>query len=135
MTVSALRSQILDAKDVGEETVTVPEWGDAVIRVRGLELGQRSELVMEVRRDDGSIDLPLYYARLLQLTARDPESGELIFEPDDAGLLQKKNPAAVDRVVSVALRLSGLTKTGDVEEGVEAAGKGSSKTAKGGSTS
>lgn len=135
MTASTLRSQILDAKDVGEETVTVPEWGDAVIRVRGLELGERSDLVMEVRGEDGEIDLTLYYARLLQLTARDPESGERIFEPDDAGLLQKKNPAAVDRVVKVALRLSGLTKTGDVEEGIEKAGKASSRKGSGASTS
>jgi len=106
----SLKSQFEATDDRPIELVEVPEWG-LTLRVRGLSAGdkQRYEesLVswdaqgkMTVSSEDG-------HARLLVLTIVD-EQGQLIFTSGDVAMLSRKSGAAVDRVVTVAQRLSGL---------------------------
>ena len=129
-----LRARILESADILEETVTVPEW-DVTVIVRALDLGQRNDVIVEARNPEtGRMDLSVYYSRIVQLCTVDPESGELVFAPDDVGLLQRKSPKAADRIAKRALDLAGLGEEDD-EKAVQNAGKGSSKTKGGASTS
>lgn len=123
----SIRDQILNAQDIGEEEVTVPEWGVTLL-VRGMTVNERNTMIMASRKEDGSMDLPTYYASIVQQCALDPETRERVFAPDDLGLLGAKSPAAIDRVTKRALALSGLSPEADVTAGVEAAGKDSSST-------
>lgn len=114
------RDEILGASDIAVEPVEVPEWGGTV-RVRGLTGAERDELEAEIVRAnrDGStrVDTRNLRARLVALSVVD-EAGERLFTCEDIEALGQKSAAALDRVFSVAQRLSGL---GD--EDVEALAK------------
>lgn len=118
------RDQILGADDRPTEVVSVPEWGGEV-KVRGLSGTERDayEASIASPRPDGRkhINLRNLRARLVVLACVDPETGDRLFRDDDAEALGGKSAAAVDRLFSVARRLSGLGED-DVEEMAEAFG-------------
>lgn len=132
---TSLREQAFNSNDLGGELVPVPEWGEKWEGwVRGLEAGERNAALLEARREDGSNNSDVFYARIVQLTALDPaDKTTPIFATDDLPLLLRKSSVAVDKLANVALRLSGMDKAG-VEAAVNEAGKDSSKTPKEGST-
>jgi hypothetical protein len=130
----SIRDKVLNAQDIGEQVVSVPQWGVDLL-VRGMTVNQRNTLLMQARKEDGTLDLPTYYAGIVQACSLDPETREQVFAPDDIGLLGAKSPAAIDLVTKAALALSGLEADADVAQGVEAAGKGSSSTQTGESSS
>ncbi len=113
------REQILEAVDVGEELVAVPEWGGTV-RVVGLTGDERdafeAQLVSE-RQGKTHIDLRQVRAKLAAAAVRD-EAGVRIFSQADVDALGRKSAAALQRVFKVAQRLSGLSD----EEAAELAG-------------
>lgn len=118
------RDAILGADDRPTEVVHVPEWGGDV-HVRGLSGAERDayEAGIASPRPDGRqhMNLRNLRARLVVLAVVDPDSGDRLFRDDDAPALGDKSAAAVDRVFSVARRLSGLSE-GDVEELAEGFG-------------
>jgi len=59
----------------------------------------------------------------------DPETGEQVFDSKDKEIVMGKSGAALDRIVNIAMRLSGF---GD--KAIDDAGKDSSSTPKGGSS-
>lgn len=124
---SSLRQQILDADDIKTETVYVPEWGVTVL-VRGLEAGERNDMVGEARDEQGNTDLNVYYGRIVQVATLDPETREQVFAVDDMPMLRRKAAKAIDRIALTSLRLSGMGKEGGdtVQAAVDAAGKDSS---------
>jgi hypothetical protein len=107
---SKLREQVLNAKDLAEERVTVPEWDDAEFLIRGLTGAERAKLLKSATNGgrSESVDFERYFADIVIMSARDPETGELVFEPTDRDMLNGKNAAAVERLAKVARRLSGL---------------------------
>lgn len=107
------RDQILGAQDLRREEVQVTEWGGSVF-VRGLTGKERDAYEESLMQGRGKIDYRNARAKLLVLCLVD-ENGERIFQADDADLLGEKAGAVLDRLFSVATRLSGLTP-GDVEE-------------------
>ena len=121
------REAILAAQDIVTETVDVPEWGGSVL-VRGLSgfereafekaqsrekpaanrAGRRAgQTVTEVIRDN-------IRARIVAWCVVD-EAGARVFADEDIPALNRKSGAALERVVEVGMRLSGMTEE-DVDE-------------------
>lgn len=134
--MSKLRDAALQSDDRPSELITVPEWGNNQFLARALTLGDRNDALFEARNaaaEGQSIDLNIYYCRILQLGTFDPEKPEeLVFAHDDLGLLRQRGSQAIDRLAIPLMRLSGLSKPDgsdqSTEEAVEAAGKASSST-------
>ncbi|GGV80494.1 hypothetical protein [Streptomyces thermoviolaceus] len=106
--------QILDADDLPWEDVEVPEWGGTV-RVRGMsgtdrdrfEAAMLSKDMKSVSKDTA---LERYRARLAAACLVD-DTGKRLFRSDaEIKRLGEKSAQALQRVVDVASRLSGLTQ-------------------------
>jgi hypothetical protein len=126
------RSAILEHDDRVTEAVDVPEWGGRVT-VRSLEGIERDRyegsLVRYGRNAKQGIEVEginsdNIRARLVSMTAID-EEGNNLFTEADVLILGHKSSAALDRIFTVAQRLSHLTDA-DVEALVEGLGKGPS---------
>jgi hypothetical protein len=110
------REQILNANDLPAEDVEVPEWG-GVVRVRALTGAERDAFEAAIIKVRGKrVDFHLENARaLLVAMSVVDEDGNRLFSDEDVKALGRKSAAALDRVASVAMRLSGLTQE-DLEE-------------------
>jgi hypothetical protein len=102
------REAILQANDLERELVAVPEWGGEVY-VRGMSGTERDryELGMYAARADLE-GKAIVRARVVAYCAVD-ETGKSIFKPSDVEALGRKSANALDRVFSVAMRLSGTS--------------------------
>lgn len=96
-------SDILDAADLAEEVVEIPEWGGAV-RVRALTLEEQLA-ISKAATVNGEADVER--AGLLSLLHSIVEPK---FSEEHLVLLGKKNGRAVLRVLKVVQRLSGLSE-------------------------
>lgn len=100
------KEAILNSSDLKRETVDVPEWGGEVL-VRELTSAERDQFeifILERKKQD---DYRGVRAKLLSLTVVN-EAGERLFSDDDIEALAQKSASAVDRIFSVAQRLSGF---------------------------
>ena len=125
------KDQILAARDIATETVSVPEWGGEVI-VRGMTGTDRDAFeasVVNMRDGAAAVDMRNVRAKLVASCAVG-EDGARLFTDDDVMALGAKSAQALGRVFEVAQRLSGLTK-----EDVTALGKASASGANAGSGS
>jgi hypothetical protein len=115
------REDILKANDRPTETVPVPEWGGEVL-VRGCDGHGRDEYFasMTILHRDGrqGMNSDNATAKLVARCIIDPDTSEPMFSQQDVDALGRKSGAALDRVFTVAQRLSGLT-----EEDMEDLGK------------
>lgn len=110
------KESILAVHDVVTEVVEVPEWGGAV-RVKGLTGAERDAFEGEVIQRSGrdvTTNTRNMRARLVVLSVVDDE-GKRLFGFPDIEALGAKSARALDRIFSVAMRLSGL-RDEDVEE-------------------
>lgn len=114
MADGSLRDRILAADDMPFEDVELPEWGETV-RVRGLSARERDTFEDEVLDDEGVADVENIRARLLVRACLDPETGKRVFKDEDADALGDKSAKPMQRLFSVARRLSALTNA-DIEE-------------------
>jgi hypothetical protein len=105
------RDAILGAPDLPTEDVDVPEWG-GVVRVRGMSGAARDEWERaRVERE------PNLRARVASLCIVDEHSAPL-FSAVDVARLGQKSAKALEKVLEVAVRLSGLAgDDGEVEAG------------------
>lgn len=118
------RIDILESNDLAVEEVDVPEWGGAVI-VRALTGSERDAYESEIfslRGQGKGVEYNLSNIRA-KLSARTivDEEGVRVFTDADIVKLGLKSAAALDRVFSVAQRLSRLTPE-DVKELVDQLG-------------
>ena len=105
-----LREKILNANDIKEEKLYVPEWGVDVL-IKGLKGSQRAELLQNnISTKTGEMKLKTLYTELVITSTYDPETKEPIFEPSDRDTLAEKSGAALERIAQVAMKLSGLTQ-------------------------
>ena len=103
------KDAILSSDDLRTEDVPCPEWGGDV-RVRNLTGSERDQWEMWIVGPEGTErNTANIRARLVSLVAID-EAGARLFSDDDIKALGFKSAAALDRVFSVAQRLSGLTE-------------------------
>jgi hypothetical protein len=122
----SVRDKILNAaNDTPSEIVDVPEWGVKVL-VKGFSLGAKDDFLSTViDANTSKADLKAFSSGILVGTAHDPETGERLFSEADIPVLKQKSAVAVQRLVDVGTRLSGLS-----DEAVEIAAKKSSSTTK-----
>ncbi|MBI0294507.1 hypothetical protein JBE04_08425 [Streptomyces sp. PRKS01-29] len=110
--------QILGADDLAYEDVPVPEWGGTV-RVRELPGTERDKFEAQfVGKDGASIraeGLEGFRARLAAAAIVDADGKPLFRSAAETKRLGEKSATALQRVVDVAMRLSGLTGQ-DVED-------------------
>lgn len=103
-----LRERILNAKDIQSERVTVPEWDNVELEVRGMMLRDRNRIIRSIPEKNGERDPAMLAAVILIETVYDPESGQRVFTESDRDALLGKNARVVDHVTKVAVRLVGL---------------------------
>jgi len=119
-----LRETILAFNDLPLEKVHVKQWKMDVY-VRGLSAAERDQFeseMFDVVGKDVKMNKKNLRARLVLLTICD-DKGVRIFKDEDLAALGKKSGAALDRLFSVAQRLSGIGVS-DVEEMVSNLEKG-----------
>lgn len=110
------REEILGASNLKIETVDIKEWGGSVI-IRELTAAARDEYESSVVKTDGlkvRVDSSNMRAKLVALSVVD-KSGKLLFTKKDVVALGELSATAIDRVVDVARRLSGIGDT-ELEE-------------------
>lgn len=115
-----LREKILAAKDSHSERVFVAEW-DVEVEIRSMTGEERARTLEKyIDLDSGKVNFEAMTPEIIIASTWDPTTGEKVFKPGDAGMLNKKSAGALERLGQVALRLSGLS-----ERAKEAAGKAS----------
>jgi len=107
------KDQILQADDIRKEQVEVPEWGGSVW-VKTMSGAERDQLEASIISTPGERNMENLRAKIVALSVVDP-NGERLFSFEEAIELTKKSARALDRVFSVAQRLSGFTPQ-DVED-------------------
>ena len=112
------RDWILKHEDLPRELIEVPEWGGSVY-IRCLTAAERdaweaSVVNLEAKGKQPKTDLRNLRAKLVVRCACD-EEGKRIFEDADIDALGGKSAAALDRLYSVAARLSKITKSDEEE--------------------
>ena len=99
-----LRETILQADDIEEAVIEVPEWDDVKITLRSLTGKERVQLYEGVTGKQKVF----MYADILIATARDPETTDPVFDPADREALAEKSGIVLDRLAAEVLGLSGL---------------------------
>lgn len=110
------KEDILKADDLEREECEVPEWNGSVI-VRALNGRERDDYeasCVQQRGNNMHRNLANVRAKLVVRSVID-EDGNRLFEDRDANALGLKSAAALDRVFTVAARLSRLSDE-DVDE-------------------
>ena len=97
------KEDILGCNDIPTELVEVPEWGGSV-KVRGMTAGERDRFDDMIRTQG----LSALRATMAANGIID-EDGKRLFTDIEVGKLAEKSAEALDRVVEVVSRLSGLT--------------------------
>ncbi len=103
------RDAILGANDLTTERVDVPEWGGFVY-VRQLTAGERDHIEGSLLDKNGNADpakLKDYRARMAAMAIVD-EAGARMFGDRDLRALSHKSAIAMDRILDVVRRLSGM---------------------------
>jgi hypothetical protein len=110
------RDLILQAKDLPMERVDVPEWGGFVYvrTLTGMERDRFEADSLAGKGKDRHVSLRNIRARLVVLATCN-ERGERIFVDADVDAIGRKSSAALDRIFSVAQRLSRVSDD-DVED-------------------
>jgi hypothetical protein len=111
------RDMILNSEDLATEEVEVPEWGGKVL-VRALNGTERDAYEASLISQQGKntqLKMDNIRAKLVVRAVVDPVTLKPIFTAGDIEALGRKSAAALDRVFSVAQRLSKITDA-DVED-------------------
>jgi hypothetical protein len=114
---ASLREKILNAPDIKKETLAVEEW-DVTVEVRGLSGEKMFEIkkgatLVEKNGDGEDVevqDQAKLYSALLIASVYEPGTDTPVFQPADRDAISGKSFAALDKVATRAMRLSGLTK-------------------------
>jgi len=105
--ITLSKEDILNADDLAEVIVPVPEWGGDVI-VKAMTGTERDEFERSIYHN-GFKDFDNIRAKLIAMSVVD-NSGKKIFTMLDITELGKKNGKALDKVFAVAKKLSGIGK-------------------------
>jgi hypothetical protein len=120
LSAAELAAMIMQADDLGIETVTIPEWKTAdgkpmVVGIRTLTVGDRDSFEAEMLRakESGYASMENFRAKYLVRCLCHPESGDLLFtDPAD---LAKKSSKVVSRLFDKATKRNAMSQE-DVDE-------------------
>ena len=116
-TVKPLRERLNNVPAFTSETVTVPEWDGEKIEIRSMTVASKTRMVANATTASGDIDERKLMPELVIACSFDPASGEPLFSDADAEWIADQNAAAVERLSSVGMRLSGMDIVAAVDEG------------------
>jgi hypothetical protein len=116
----SLRDRIFACDDAQRRIVNIPEWG-VDVEVRGMSGAARFQIMQTTADNDGAINFTRMIPDIIIGCTFDPETGEQVFEDGDRDGLMGKSGKALDRIVEVAMEISGMTP-----KAVDAEGKDSS---------
>ena len=102
------KDQIIAANDLPREMVEVTQWGGSVW-VRGMSAGERDYFEDKIRTD-GMVNLRSLMASMTMID----EDGKRLFTDKEVKQLGEKSAEALDKIVEVASKLSGLLDS-DIE--------------------
>lgn len=124
----SLRDRIIKIDDTTRELVKISQW-QVEVEVRSMTGAARAQLVQQ-GSSGGTPDMTKLMPEIVVMCTFDPETGEQVFDDNDHEIVMGKNGAALEQIMSVAMRLSGFSATA-----IDDAGKDSSSTPKEGSSS
>lgn len=124
----SLRDRIFAVNDLQREIVQIEQWG-LEVEVRGMSGAARAAIVQDAADNNGNINFAKLMPEIVMSCTFDPETGEQVFGPEDKDNIMAKSGAALEKINTVAMRLSGFGA-----DAIDAAGKDSSSTPKGGSS-
>lgn len=127
------KDQILEASDLKNETVDVPEWGGSVIvrTMTGTDRDAFESSLVTLDADGKAVqNLDNMRVKLLAMTLVD-DAGNRLFDSTDIAMLGRKSAAAIERVYTAAARLNGIGAKAEAEaaKNSEAAPSGDSTSA------
>ncbi len=111
---SPLRARLLASKDVKSERVTIPEWDDLTLEVRGMTGAQQvkcsdASMVPGNNGDGPTRDNNKLTRLMLLKSLYDPETGQLVLEEADEEALWEKSAAVLNRLAETMVRLNGMS--------------------------
>ena len=106
--VKSIRDKIKAAEDILHEDIYVSQW-DVTIQVKTMSGLERARLLSDCLSPEGEVIQNKFQMGLLVSCCTDPDTGEPVFKEDDDWVLGKSS-GAIERLVSAAMRVSGLTK-------------------------
>ncbi len=104
------KADIRKINDIKVEQVDVPEWG-GYVKVRAMTGFERDQfdMLMTSTGDDGKVKFQIHNLRLHMVVACCvDDDGNQLFDESDRAWLMEKSAGALERVASVAMRLSGM---------------------------
>lgn len=116
MEVCSDKSKILGCSDIQYSNVPCPEWG-CTVRVRSLTNAERDEYeesLLNTRSKHQKVNMKFARAKLLVRCCVKEDNSQL-FDETDLMVLGRKSAKPVDRLFSVAQKLSGISDE-DIEE-------------------
>jgi hypothetical protein len=113
-----LRDHILGADDLKSQPLDIPEW-QCTVTIKEMTGQQRARLLQNaVDVTSGKMDLEKMYPELAVYSVYDPDTMHPLFQLADRELLNTKSGAALERIATVAMKLSGLSNR-SVEDAVK----------------
>ena len=110
------KTDILKSDDIKTKKVRVPEWGGDVL-VRGLNGAERDAYEQRFyERDKGDKSAMRGWRAWLVAAVVVDKDGKNLFVPADVDALSKKNGEALERIIAVTMKLSGLADDKSAEE-------------------
>ena len=99
---------VLEAKDICEEEITVPEWGGVRLLLKGLTIEEVQRIQKHGRDREGAVDVARSNAMSIIEGAYHPRTGRKFFEAAHLDALKRKNASTIERVAN---RIAELSKT------------------------
>lgn len=125
----SIRDRIIAVDDLQREIVKIEQWG-LEVEVRGMSGAARAAIVQDAADNNGNVNFAKMMPEVVVTCVFDPQTGEQVFSADDKDLIMGKNGAALEKINTIAMRLSGFGA-----DAVDVAGKDFSSTPKEGSSS
>lgn len=108
---TTLAERILALDDIPSEVIHIKEWGCDVL-VKGGTAADRYKLDKYYeKRAKNKENMGTIYADLAVQAARDPETGSLIFRPEQRDALLEKSGRACSRIAKTFMRLTGYIES------------------------
>lgn len=115
-----LRSFIAEFNDIQKEVLTIREWGDIQLEVRGMTGAERAHYVNvlnELQESDDGDSMERIYPALIIQTVFDPVSGNRVFGDGDEDMLNSKAGKVLERLAQSAIKLSGMGQNDEDQAG------------------
>ena len=109
-----IKEKIKGMQDTAKELLKIPEWGVSV-EVRSMTGRDRARMFDLFLDDKGQLKKADSYPFIVVASTYDPETGERLFGEDDMAWIMEKNANALDRIITVSFKLSGLEGKKSVE--------------------